>query len=93
MSPGAQAEQCRWSNAAYVLNEVRRPVRTLKVAGPLGLGICGVLYLLANVAFFAAATPGEISSSGNTVATYFFGRVFGAAAERALRYDLLTVKY
>ncbi|KAF6220071.1 hypothetical protein HO133_003202 [Letharia lupina] len=73
-----------WSNAAYVLNEVRRPVRTLKVAGPLGLGICGVLYLLANVAFFAAATPGEISSSGNTVATYFFGRVFGAAAERAL---------
>lgn len=73
-----------WSNAAYVLNEVRRPVRTLKIAGPLGLGICGVLYLLANVAFFAAATPAEIASSGNTIAAYFFGRVFGSAAERAL---------
>lgn len=39
-----------WNNAAYVLNEVKKPVRTLKIAGPLGLGICAVLYLLANVA-------------------------------------------
>ena len=76
-----------------MLNEVRRPVRTLKIAGPLGLGICGVLYLLANVAFFAAATPAEIATSGNTVAAYFFGRVFGAAAERALRYAPLKVEY
>lgn len=39
-----------WNNAAYVLNEVKNPVRTLRIAGPLGLGICAVLYLLANVA-------------------------------------------
>ena len=37
------------SNAAYVLNEVKNPVRTLKIAGPLGLGACAVLYMLANV--------------------------------------------
>ncbi|OAA55270.1 high affinity methionine permease [Niveomyces insectorum RCEF 264] len=73
-----------WSNAAYVLNEVRRPVHTLKIAGPLGLGICGVLYLLANVAYFAAATPREIASSGTTVAGFFFGRVFGHTAQRVL---------
>ncbi|SLM34620.1 high affinity methionine permease [Lasallia pustulata] len=73
-----------WSNAAYVLNEVRRPVRTLKIAGPLGLGICAVLYILANVAYFAAATPKQVAQSGNTVAAVFFGRVFGKAAERAL---------
>ena len=41
-----------WSNVNYVLNNVRNPVRTLKIAGPLGLGICTVLYLLANVAYF-----------------------------------------
>ena len=75
----------RWSNAAFVLNEVRRPVRTLKIAGPLGLGICGVLYLLANVAYFSAATPKEISESGITVAAVFFGKVFGKAGKRALR--------
>lgn len=74
-----------WANVAYVLNEVKRPVRTLKIAGPLSLSICGVLYLLANVAYFAAATPQEISHSGVTVASYFFGKVFGNQAKRALR--------
>ena len=42
-----------WSNLNYVLNEVRDPVRTLKIAGPLGLWICAVLYMLANIAYFA----------------------------------------
>ncbi|KAM0664738.1 hypothetical protein ACQRIT_000332 [Beauveria bassiana] len=73
-----------WSNAMYVLNEVKNPVRTIKIAGPLGLSICGVLYLLANVAYFAAATPHEVAQSGTTVAAYFMGKVFGVAAKRAL---------
>ena len=42
-----------WSNVNYVLNNVKNPVRTLKIAGPLGLSICAVLYLLANVSYFA----------------------------------------
>jgi len=45
-----------WTNVNYVLNNVRHPVRTLKIAGPLGLGICSVLYILANISYFAAAT-------------------------------------
>lgn len=73
-----------WSNVNYVLNEVRNPVRTLKVAGPLGLGICAVLYLLANVAYFAAATKQEILKTGVTVASLFFKEVFGTEAQRAL---------
>ncbi|KAF7560390.1 hypothetical protein G7046_g3750 [Stylonectria norvegica] len=73
-----------WSNAMYVMNEVKNPVRTIKIAGPLGLSICGVLYLLANVAYFAAATPAEIAASGTTVASFFMGKVFGTAARRAL---------
>lgn len=73
-----------WSNAAYVLNEVKRPVHTLRIAGPLALGICGLLYLLANVAYFSAATPAEIAHSGTTVAAYFFGKVFGSTARRVL---------
>ena len=42
-----------WSNLNYVLNSVKNPVRTLKIAGPLGLSICALLYILANVAYFA----------------------------------------
>ncbi|RPD60343.1 high affinity methionine permease [Lentinus tigrinus ALCF2SS1-6] len=73
-----------WSNVNYVLNNVKNPVRTLKIAGPLGLSICAVLYLLANVSYFAAATKEEISKSGVTVASLFFHNVFGAKAQKAL---------
>lgn len=75
----------RWSNAAYVMNEIRNPVRTIKIAAPVGLFICGTLYILANVAYYSAGTPEEIAHSGVTVASFFMGRVFGTAAKRALR--------
>lgn len=42
-----------WSNVNYVMNNVKDPIRTLKIAGPLGLGICATLYILANVAYFS----------------------------------------
>ncbi|GJE85364.1 amino acid transporter [Phanerochaete sordida] len=73
-----------WSNVNYVLNNVKNPVRTLKIAGPLGLGICAVLYLLANVAYFAAASKEEILKTGVTVASLFFHNVFGEQAQKAL---------
>ncbi|KIK32460.1 hypothetical protein CY34DRAFT_153364 [Suillus luteus UH-Slu-Lm8-n1] len=65
-----------WSNVNYVMNNVRNPIRTLKIAGPLGLGICAVLYLLVNVAYFSAATK-------FSTVVLFFENVFGSAAERA----------
>lgn len=69
----------------YVMNEIKDPVRTIKIAGPLGLSTCGILYILANVAYFSAATPAEIAASGTTVASFFMKKVFGRAAQRALR--------
>ena len=42
-----------WQNANYVLNEVKNPVHTLKIAGPLGLGITATLYIFANIAYFS----------------------------------------
>ncbi|TFY64040.1 hypothetical protein EVG20_g6076 [Dentipellis fragilis] len=73
-----------WSNVNYVMNNVRNPVRTLKIAGPLGLGITTVLYLLANVSYFAAASKDEIANSGVVVAALFFRNVFTPGAEKAL---------
>jgi len=75
-----------WSNASYVLNEVNNPVRTLKIAGPLGLGICTVMYLLANVSYYAAATPAEVAASGVTVASLFMDKVFGEGMRRAFSF-------
>ncbi|KAL5532023.1 hypothetical protein ACEPAF_5587 [Sanghuangporus sanghuang] len=73
-----------WSNINYVLNEVKDPVRTLKIAGPLGLGICAVSYIFANIAYFAASTKEEILASSVTVASLFFKKVFGEQAQKAL---------
>jgi len=42
-----------WQSVNYVLNDVKNPVRTLKIAGPLGLGITSMLYIFANVSYFA----------------------------------------
>ncbi|EME88719.1 uncharacterized protein MYCFIDRAFT_185287 [Pseudocercospora fijiensis CIRAD86] len=73
-----------WSTAAYVANEIKHPVRTLKIAGPAGLGICGACFLFVNISYFAAATPEEIANSRNTVASLFMKKVFGDAAQRVL---------
>ncbi|KAL2071894.1 hypothetical protein VTL71DRAFT_13129 [Oculimacula yallundae] len=73
-----------WSNAAYILNEVKNPVRTLKIAGPLAVTSCGLLYVFANISYYAAATPAEVSASGVTVASFFMMRVFGKTASRVL---------
>ncbi|KAI9447220.1 amino acid transporter [Lactarius psammicola] len=73
-----------WQNANYVLNEVKDPIRTIKIAGPLGLGITSALYILANVAYFAASSKTDILNSGTTVASLFFESVFGTKAQKAL---------
>lgn len=73
-----------WQNANYVLNEVRNPVRTLKIAGPLGLGITATLYIFANIAYFAASSKTDILESDTTVASLFFENVFGVQAQSAL---------
>ncbi|KAJ7780837.1 amino acid transporter [Mycena maculata] len=73
-----------WSNINYILNDVKNPIRTLKIAAPLGLGICSALYLLANISYFAVASKAEILGANVTVASIFFIKVFGVEAEKAL---------
>ena len=48
----------------------------------MGLGTVGVLYILANLAYFTSAAPEDISRSGVTVAAFFLGKVFGAGVGR-----------
>jgi amino acid transporter len=73
-----------YSNANYALSETKNPARTLKIAGPLALGGVAVLYLLANVAYFAAVPREELVGSGRILAATFFRNVMGEKAERAL---------
>ncbi|EZF33489.1 hypothetical protein H109_05247 [Trichophyton interdigitale MR816] len=73
-----------YSNANYALSETKNPVRTLKIAGPLALGTVAALYMLANIAYFAAVPKDQIVASGRILAASFFRNMFGEQAERAL---------
>ncbi|TGO16881.1 hypothetical protein BTUL_0023g00580 [Botrytis tulipae] len=73
-----------YSNANYALSETKNPVRTLKMAAPTALAIVGVLYMLANIAYFAAVPKEEIMTSGRILAASFFRNMFGSRAERVL---------
>lgn len=74
-----------FSNSIYrflVLNEVRDPVRTIRIAAPLGLGICTILYMFANISYFAVLSLPGLKASGVTVASFYFLTVFGPTAQR-----------
>ncbi|KAI0476250.1 amino acid transporter-like protein [Xylariaceae sp. FL0804] len=68
-----------YSTANQVLSEVRNPVRTLRVAAPVALGIVSVAYLAVNVAFFLVVDKADFKASGVTVAGIFFRNLFGEA--------------
>lgn len=69
-----------WENANYVVGELKHPRRTLAVAAPLAVGGVTVLYILANVAYFAAIPKADLAQSEVIVAGLFFRNVFGASA-------------
>jgi amino acid transporter len=73
-----------FSNVNYALSEVKDPKRTVRIAGPVAIAVVTVLYLLANIAYFAGASKEEITSSGRLVAALLFRNVYGPRAERAL---------
>ncbi|KAG6840356.1 hypothetical protein C0991_007213 [Blastosporella zonata] len=73
-----------FSNVNYALSEVKNPKRTIRIAGPLAIGIVTVLYMLANIAYLAGASKEEIVGSGRLVAALLFRNVYGPQAERVL---------
>ncbi|PVH97418.1 amino acid transporter [Periconia macrospinosa] len=73
-----------YSNANYALSETRNPVSTLKKAAPIALASVAILYMLVNIAYFAAVPADEIISSKRLVAASLFRNIFGPTAERAL---------
>ncbi|KAL1952984.1 hypothetical protein VTO42DRAFT_3807 [Malbranchea cinnamomea] len=66
-----------YTNAFNVVGELKRPFRTLKIATPVSLLIVSILYILANVAYFAAVPKEVIAESGELTAALFFQAVYG----------------
>ncbi|CAG7927736.1 unnamed protein product [Penicillium olsonii] len=68
-----------YENAFNVVNEVRNPTRTLRWSAPLSLGVTATLYVLANIAYFSAASKEEVIASKVVAAGLFFEKVFGTS--------------
>lgn len=74
-----------WESSTYVVGELRHPGRTLAVAGPLAIGSVALLYLFANLAYFAVIPKPQLVQSEVLVAGIFFHNMFGdSAAARVL---------
>ncbi|KAK3367078.1 amino acid transporter-like protein [Lasiosphaeria ovina] len=69
-----------YSTANQVLDDVRDPVRTLKIAAPVALSIVSLAYLAITVAFFLVVDKNDFKSAGIVVAGVFFRNVFGPGA-------------
>jgi amino acid transporter len=65
----------------------QNPVKTLKWSAPLALLGTTILYILVNIAYFAASTKQQILASKLTTASLFFENVFGSSgASKALSF-------
>ncbi|KAJ5603149.1 hypothetical protein N7537_006105 [Penicillium hordei] len=83
-----------YNNAFNVANEVKNPVRSLKIYATTALTVVYVLYMFANVAFFAAVPKDEIESSKLTIASLFFTKVFGnSGAVRGLNFLIALASF
>uniref|UniRef100_A0A8H7K604 Amino acid permease/ SLC12A domain-containing protein n=1 Tax=Bionectria ochroleuca TaxID=29856 RepID=A0A8H7K604_BIOOC len=74
-----------YDNLNTVLSEVKNPEKTLKRALPLSMISLTVLYMLANVAYFAGVPRDEFIAAKVTVAASLFRNLFGeSAASKAM---------
>ncbi|RKF64619.1 High-affinity methionine permease [Erysiphe neolycopersici] len=67
-----------YSAANQILSDVRDPVRTLRVAAPVALGLVSVCYLLVIISYFLVISSDDFRTSGIVIAGHFFRNVFGA---------------
>jgi amino acid transporter len=73
-----------YHNVNYALSEVKNPNRTVRIAGSLAVAITAISCLLANIAYFAAASREDIIKSNRLIAALLFRNVYGPRAERVM---------
>jgi amino acid transporter len=79
------------SSVTTILSEFRNPQRALSVAAPLALGTVAVLYLLVNIAYFAAIPKAQFAQADVIIAATFFENVLGSSAATRVLSALIAV--
>lgn len=73
-----------YSNCFYSLGEVQNPARLMRRAGPLALLVIAALYVLVQVAYFAAIPLEGVAASEQIIAADYFNNMFGGRSRQAL---------
>ncbi|KAF2122403.1 amino acid permease-domain-containing protein [Lophiotrema nucula] len=68
-----------YENAFNVVNEVKNPVKKLRFNSYLALTVVAILYVLANVAYFAAVPITELKAAKEISASLFFRHALGSS--------------
>ncbi|KAK4183243.1 high-affinity methionine permease [Podospora australis] len=66
-----------FENAFNVVNEVKNPVKQIRLYGFISLFIVTILYIFANIAYFSAVPQDELREAKEIAASLFFTKVFG----------------
>ncbi|OAL23763.1 hypothetical protein AYO20_10909 [Fonsecaea nubica] len=68
-----------YNNSFNVVNEVKNPIKVIKIYSSVSLLVVATLYILANVAYIAAVPIDELKASKQIAASLFFEKVFGSS--------------
>ncbi|PGH00844.1 hypothetical protein AJ79_08096 [Helicocarpus griseus UAMH5409] len=80
-----------YQNAFNLVNEVKDPIRTLRMSAPASLIIVAVFYILCNIAYFAAVPKDDLKAGKQIAASLFFTAVFGSSnAARGLNFLIVV---
>lgn len=66
-----------WQTTHVVMNEVKDPVRTMKIAAPLGLFLINACYFLINFSYLVVIPSDELLGIDEMVGSVFFEKLFG----------------
>ncbi|KZZ98367.1 high affinity methionine permease [Moelleriella libera RCEF 2490] len=80
-----------YANAFNVVNEIKNPVPSIKRYGFVSVAIVSALYMLCNVAYFAAVDKVAFAKSKEVAAGVFFTTVFGASGAAETAFNVLVL--
>ncbi|ODV61280.1 amino acid transporter [Ascoidea rubescens DSM 1968] len=73
-----------WNNVHTVASEIKNPVKTLNLAGPVSLIIILISYFFTNIAYLKVVPHDEIFNSGQLIGSLLFEKIFGYKIGRQL---------
>ena len=80
-----------WNSVHTVANEIKDPVRTLKIAGPVSLTIMAVTYFIANLAYLIVIPSDELANGSTLAGSILFTKFWAILGEEIVDTSCIIV--